>query len=86
MYLRITAKVTLPVIKTLYSPVKFESLRINIVDTQPAVYIASSSRVPRPPRPAHFVLQATKAGRGGLGTRLYSCEHLLSTNIRVQKD
>jgi len=36
-----------------------------------SVTAVAGSLVPRPPRPA-FVLQATKAGRGGLGTRLCS--------------
>jgi len=48
-------------------------LIIHLVSTHPA----STSLVPRPPRPAFvacsmksaFVLQGTKAGRGGLGTR-----------------
>jgi len=36
-----------------------------------SVTAVAGSLVPRPPRPA-FVLQETKAGRGGLGTRLCS--------------
>ena len=75
VYNYVTSSMLIPI----YPPVNSIGVSVLRLKVEPCLYVqivvvhqSPGSLVPRPPRPAFvaFILQVTKAGHGGLGTRL----------------